>query len=135
MDDGLLTSFVLSDVSINSANIKNLCSTIVTDKFDISSCSIDYLNYEQHIGRRLRISTNTIDYCSINGGIVIANFNSCRNMNVFADEAAIHDNTAAALGGSCLQLTAFRNSFNVGGFYYSTSTGSGNTIIRLNTAF
>ena len=135
LDDGLLTGYYLDNASINSAHIKNLCSTVVTDKFDISSCTINYLNYEQNNGRRLRASSNTIDYCNINGGIVIANFNSCRMMNVSLYEGALYDNTAAALGGSCLNLTAQRNSLDVGGFYYSFSTGSGNTIVRLNTAF
>lgn len=136
LDDGLLDSYTLDNITIDNANIKYFAtSSTNVNRLNIYSCSIDHLNYEQNSRRYLNLSSNTMNYCNIIGGGADCYKNRYRTMNIVIESAGLYDNTVSAFGGTCLQLTAQRNSLNVGAFYCNTFTVSGGTVVHLNTVF
>lgn len=136
IDDGLLESYTLNNITIDKADIKYFAtSSTNVNRMNIYSCSIDHLNYEQNSKRYINLSSNTMNYCNIIGGGADCYKNRYRTMNIVVESAGLYSNSVSAFGGTCLQLTAHSNSLNVGAFYCSTATVSGGTIVRLNTAF
>lgn len=135
MDTLMQKQYVLSNITANIVNIKNFAQMQVFSSWlEVKGCSIDYFDYEQAVTNRIRATSNTINYCSLTGGNVIGYSNSVTNMNVNVNAADMRGNSVKALGGTILTCTLDNNSLSPGGFYYSVSGGSGNTIARLNSS-
>ena len=132
--DGVMSaSYSLSNISANAVNIKNFAKTNVTSRFNVDSCAIQRFRYEQLNVQHLKLVSNTFAYATIDGGYWICDTNFIDNVSMNISDAAFYGNTLGAFGGSATAITLISNSLTLGGLYYGTSTGSVNSIVRLNT--
>lgn len=134
LDGPMKNAYTLHNISASSVNIRNFVSMSASSSWIVmSQCSIEYLDYYQLNTNRIRFTSNTIDNCSIAGGNLIGYLCGIINMNLNINAADLYANTFSGLGGTINYVTLNNNSLTLGGFYYGTSAGVSNTIVRLNT--
>jgi hypothetical protein len=134
-DSSMLTGYSLTNASINTAKIAIFNSINPTAPMVIGNCSITYLDYNQRNAQRVQFFNNTINYCSITGGSFNAWTNTVSNLMINVPSASLLSNNFYGLAGTVSGLSVDSCSLSLGGFYYVSSNGQGNTINRLATGF
>ena len=134
-DSSMLTGYSLTNASINTAKIAIFNSINPTAPMVIGNCNITYLDYNQRNAQRVQFFNNTINYCSVTGGSFNAWTNTVSNLMINVPSASLLSNNFYGLAGTVSGLSVDSCSLSLGGFYYVSSNGQGNTINRLATGF
>lgn len=134
LDGPMKDDYTLRNISASSVSFKNFASMSTDDSWlYVFSCSFGFFEYVQSITNRLGVMNDSISYCSITGGNLNAYTCDFTNLNININAANIAANNMTGLGGTVRWITLNTNNLTLGGFYYGTSSGASNTIVRLNT--
>lgn len=102
-------------------------------KFEVSYDYITSFNYRQMDELTLDMFNNRINNASINGGFITVSGNTFTNIFMNVGTANLYYNQLYKLNGMANNFSATSCKITVGGFYYSSSSGSAMTITKLSS--